>query len=196
MSTETSVGPGRPPVVVDTEAAAPPGSVPFAQSPEEADKARRLYASFEPIAASVYFAPEVHRAFQAAGFGPPTEAEGCLPLADLPAYYCSRAGSMGQVPGEVVVASFGVFAPEPMIARVERGWGTANRDTVLRIRLEGQTAALQNVVGDQPGLDRATEILLRAGRAASTPPTARTARSGKPIDRTCRSCKKGDEGEA
>lgn len=166
-STETSVGPGRPPVVDRPLAAASAGTSSVEHSPEEADKARRFYASFEPIAASVYFAPEVHQAFQAAGFGPPAEAEGCLPLADLPAYYTSRAGCMGQVPGEVVVAAFGVFSPDLIIPNVEQGWRTAECDTVLRTRLEGQTAALQKVLGDRLGVDRATEILLRAGRAGS-----------------------------
>ena len=74
---------------------------------------------------------------------------------------------MGQVPGEVVVAAFGVFNPELIIPNVERGWRTADRDTVLRLRLEGQTAALRKVLGDRAGVDRATEILLRAGRASS-----------------------------
>ena len=139
----------------------------FTQASVDAERARRLHASFEPIAASVYFAPEVHDAFEAAGFGPPTIADGCLPLADLPAYFCSRAGCIGQVSGHVVAAAFGVFSPELIIPNVERGWQTADCDTVLAVRLGGQTAALQNVLGGRPGVERATEILLRAGDACS-----------------------------
>jgi hypothetical protein len=154
-------GPGRPPSLSASSGEVRPG----AQSPEEAAKASRFYAAFEPIAASVYFAPEVHEAFQAAGFGPPSTAEGCLPLADLSAYYCSRAGCMGQVPGEVVVAAFGVFNPDLIIPAVEAGWRIADRDTVLRVRLAGQTAFLQRALGDQPGIERATELLLRAADA-------------------------------
>lgn len=139
--------PGRPPAVGKT------------------DRVRRLAGALEPVAASVYFAREVHDAFLAVGFGPPTEAEGCLPIADLPSYFCSRAGCMGQVPGEVVVAAFGVFSPELIVPNVERGWATAPLDVILRTRLAGQTAALERVLGTPPGVGRATELLLRAGRA-------------------------------
>ena len=116
----------------------------------------------------MYFAPEVHDAFEAAGFGPPTVADGCLPLADLPAYFCSRAGCIGQVSGHVVVAAFGVFSPDLIIANVERGWQTADCGTVLAVRLAGQTAALQHVLGDRPGVERATEILFGPGTRAAT----------------------------
>jgi Helix-turn-helix family len=166
MSTPAEPGPGSPHVVTD-EPVVDDAAPPFAQTAEDADKARRLHAGIEPIAGSVYFAPEVHQAFQAAGFGPPAEAEGCLPLGDLPAYYCSRAGCIGQVPGEVVVAAFGVFSPDLIIPNVEQGWRTADRDTVLRVRLAGQRAALEHVLGTSPGVDRATELLLRAGDACS-----------------------------
>ena len=161
----TDAGPGRPPAVTDAPSAGAPAGPAFPQSSADADRARRLYASFEPIAASVYFAPEVHAAFEAAGFGPPTVADGCLPIAEHASYFCSRAGCMGQVPGEVVVAAFGVFSPDLVLPLVELGWRTADRDTVLAARLAGQTAALTNVLGDRPGVDRATEILLRAGAA-------------------------------
>lgn len=139
----------------------------FSQSGVDAERARRLHAGFEPVAASVYFAPEVHDAFEVAGFGPPTVSDGCLPLADLPAYFCSRAGCIGQVSGHVVVAAFGVFSPDLIIPNVERGWQTAGCDTVLAVRLAGQTAALQHVLGDRPGVERVTDILLRAGDACS-----------------------------
>src|SRR5215216_6076604 len=90
--------------------------------------ARRLRDNLEPLASNVYFAPEVHAAFEELGFGPGTVDEDCLTLPDLAAYYCSRAGCMGQVPGEVEVAAFGVFNPDLIIPEVERGWKTADRD--------------------------------------------------------------------
>ena len=91
MSTDTTTG-RRPPAPAD----APSTTTGPAQASDDAARASRLDASFEPIAASVYFAPEVHAAFHAAGLGPPAEAEGCLPLADLPAYYCSAPAAWGR----------------------------------------------------------------------------------------------------
>ena len=128
-------------------------------------KARDLRDNLEPLSSNVYFAPEVHAAFQELGFGPGTGDEGCLTLPDLAAYYCSRAGCMGQVPGEVVVAAFGVFNPALIIPEVERGWAIADRDAILAARLRGATASLERMLGEQPGVDRATELLRRAGDA-------------------------------
>lgn len=128
------------------------------------EAAQRLRV-LEPVASCVYFAPEVHAAFQAIGFGPGIGDEGCVTAPDLPAYYCSRAGCMGQVPGEVVVAAFGVFNPDLIVPAVTQGWRTAGRDLVLAARLEGTTAFLARVLGDDPGIERATELLRRAGEA-------------------------------
>lgn len=130
-------------------------------------KARRLHRAFEPIAASQYFAPEVHAEFQAIGFGPPVEEEGSLPLPDLAAYFCGRAGCMGQVPGEVVVAAFGVFSPRLIVPHVERGWRTATRTEILAARERGSTAALLRVLGEPPELWRVAELLRRAADAGS-----------------------------
>jgi hypothetical protein len=127
--------------------------------------ARRLRDHLEPLASNVYFAPEVHAAFQEIGFGPGTEEDGCLVLPDLAAYYCSRAGCMGQVPGEVVVAAFGVFNPALIIPEVERGWRTASRDAILAARSKGTTASLERIIGADPGIARATELLRRAAAA-------------------------------
>jgi hypothetical protein len=126
---------------------------------------RRLRNTIEPLASNVYFAPEVHAAFEAIGFGPGVTADGCLVIADLSAYYCSRAGCMGQVPGEVVVAAFGVFNPDLIIPHVERGWAIAGVDDVLAAREKGATASLTRILGDQPQLPRATELLQRAAAA-------------------------------
>lgn len=128
-------------------------------------RARRLRDHLEPVASNVYFSPEVHAAFEAIGFGPPVEDVGCLPLPDLAGYYCSRAGCMGQVPGEVVVAAFGVFNPDLIIPHVERGWATADCDTILATRLSSAARSLERILGDQNGLERATVLLRRAAAA-------------------------------
>ena len=131
------------------------------------DRARRLRNVLEPVASNVYFAPEVHAAFQELGFGPGIGGEGCVTLPDLAGYYCSRAGCMGQVPGNVVVAAFGVFSPQLIVPAVERGWSIAGRDAVLAARLRGATASLERLLGDPSGAERATELLRRAADAGA-----------------------------
>ena len=136
--------------------------------PEEIGKARRLRNALEPMASNVYFAPEVHAAFEALGYGPGVsdpDSDGSVVIADPAAYYCSRAACMGQVPGEVVVAAFGVFNPELIIPNVTRGWTIATAAEVLAAREAGATASLQRLLDGQPGLERATEILQRAAAA-------------------------------
>lgn len=119
---------------------------------------RRLWDLIEPIASSVYFVPEVHSAFERlglAGFGS--------------GYFCSRAACMGQVPGEVVVATFAVFNPAIVLAAVQDGWSKTDAPTVLAARLEGQRAALTRMLGDTAddgALTRAAEIMLRAAEVA------------------------------
>ena len=126
------------------------------------ERARRLRAAVEPIAGIVYFAPENHAEFEALGFGPGVGGPGYLTLAEVSGYYCSRAGCMGQVPGLVAVAAFGVFNPKLMVPAVERGWSIAGVDEVLAARERGAVAALRRIVGDPEGLGRATDLLARA----------------------------------
>jgi len=130
-------------------------------------RARRLRNTLEPLASNVYFAPEVHAEFEALGFGPPTGGEGCVTLAEISGYYCSRAGCMGEVRGEVVVAAFGVFNPELIVPAVERGWSIAGVDEVLAARERGATASLQRILGLPEGLGWVTDLMQRAAAAGS-----------------------------
>ena len=124
--------------------------------------AQRLRFAVEPIAGIVYFAPEIHAEFETLGYGPGVGGDGYLTLAEISGYYCSRAGCMGRVPGEVAVAAFGVFSPALMIPAVERGWSIAEPDDVLAARERGATAALTRILGEPAELPRATELLARA----------------------------------
>jgi len=125
---------------------------------------RRLWDLIEPIASSVYFSPECHSGYEQlglAGFGP--------------GYFCSRAACMGKVPGEVVAATFGVFNPAIVIPAVEEGWSKATPEQVLDARHDGQRTALRRMLGgagpagDTARLERATELMTRAGDAAASP---------------------------
>ena len=77
-----------------------------------------------------------------------------------PAYFTSRGACMGQVPGEVVTAAFGVFNPAIVIPAVDEGWANTDRDSILGARERGAVDGLTRLLGPSPdGMKRATEIL-------------------------------------
>ncbi|MGH9300605.1 MAG: SCO6745 family protein [Acidimicrobiales bacterium] len=117
---------------------------------------RRFRDLVEPIAANVYFAPEAQEAYAELG------------LSYLPGYVCSRGGCMGQVPGQVIASTFAVFDPDLIINNVTAGWELTTAEAVLPARLKGAIGGLTRIIGEHPdGLDRATDILRRAGDAAT-----------------------------
>jgi hypothetical protein len=126
-------------------------------------RARALAGALEPVAGQVYFSPECHERYQALGFGPSMGEVGGVAMPDGPAYFCSRGSVMGQVPGEVIAAAFGVFNPAVVVPAVAHGWGLTDAATICAARTEGATAQLRRILGDAPdGLERATELLARA----------------------------------
>jgi len=126
-------------------------------------RARTLGATIEPLAGQVYFSPECHRAYEALGFSPSPAAVGGVEMPDGPAYFTSRGSVLGQVPGEVVAATFGVFNPEVVIPLVAMGWGLTTADAICAARTVGAVGQLQRILGDEPdGLARVTDLLQRA----------------------------------
>jgi hypothetical protein len=121
----------------------------------------------EPVAAQVYFSPECHAAYAELGFSPsPGTTSGGVHLPDGPAYFTSRGSVMGQVPGAVVAAAFGVFNPEAVLPSVEFGWSKTDAATICAARTSGAVAQLERVLGPSPdGLARATDLL----KAATAP---------------------------
>ena len=72
---------------------------------------------------------------------------------------------MGQVPGEVVAAAFGVFNPAVVIPLVGLGWGLTDAGTLCDARTDGAVGQLRRILGASPdGVARANELLAR-GRA-------------------------------
>lgn len=121
---------------------------------------RRLWDLIEPLASSVYFVPEVHSNYEKLGL--PGFGAG---------YFCSRAACLGEVPGEVVTATFGVFNPAVVIPAVTEGWSKADAETILAARLDGQRSALGRMFGAELAADtarmaRATELMVRAADVA------------------------------
>jgi hypothetical protein len=139
------------------------------------EKARRLRNAVEPVAAGVYFAPEAHQAYEALGFdgSPPVSADG-IARPELKSYFTSRGACMGQVPGEVVAAAFGVFNPKFVVPGVAAGWQITSREAILQAREQAATTMLARVLGDHP--DRLGQVTGLLRRAAAVAPWA-----GRPI---------------
>jgi hypothetical protein len=122
--------------------------------------ARTLRDLVEPIAGCVYFLPEVQAEYEALGFGP---RSGMSPATS---YFCSRGACLGQVPGAVVASSFGVFKPSLVQPLVDQGWTIAPAAALLSAREKGTVTGLSRILGPVPsGVERATELLTRAGAA-------------------------------
>ncbi len=125
--------------------------------------ARALGGALEPVTGQVYFSPECHARYEALGFGGSPAKMGDVALPDGPAYFCSRGSVMGQVPGELIAAAFGVFNPAVVVPAVEYGWTLTDAATICEARTEGAVGQLRRILGDEPdGLARATELLKRA----------------------------------
>lgn len=128
--------------------------------------ARRLRDLVEPLAASVYFAPECHENYHRLGFDPSSRLFGGVAAPDGPAYFTSRGACLGKVPGEVVTAAFGVFNPAVVVPAVTSGWQRTDPRTILQARMDGQRAQLTRLLGEEPkGAKRATDLFKRAADA-------------------------------
>src|SRR3954451_13899654 len=126
------------------------------------DRARALAAAIEPVTGQVYFSPECHEAYATFGFAASPAEIGGVAMPDGAAYFCSRGSVMGQVPGEVVAAAFGVFNPAVVVPMVDAGWALVTADAICAARTQGAVAQLERILGPKPeGLARATELLDR-----------------------------------
>ena len=124
---------------------------------------RRLGGALEPVIGQVYFSPEAHANYQALGFAPsPGEANG-VALPDGPAYFTSRGSLLGQVPGTLVAAAFGVFSFDVIVPSVEHGWTLTSASEICDARDRGATAQLERILGPgADGAERVEELLMRA----------------------------------
>jgi len=125
--------------------------------------ARRLGSVLEPVVGQVYFSPECHQNYVALGFDPsPGDANG-VALPDGPAYFASRGSLLGQVPGEVIAAAFGVFSAAVVVPSVQLAWTRTDADTIRAARADGAVGQLRRLIGDRPdGVERALELVQRA----------------------------------
>lgn len=135
----------------------------MSQPSDTSRAARALSGALEPVTGQVYFSPECHAGYEALGFGPSTAEVGGVQMPEIAAYFTSRGSVMGQVPGEVVAAAFGVFKAEVVVPSVAAGWALTDAPTIEAARTDGAVAQLRRVLGDDPdGLSTAVELLRRA----------------------------------
>jgi hypothetical protein len=134
---------------------------------DELTPARQIWDVVEPIAASIYFAPEAHRAYQELGFDGPSRVMRGIEFPDMLAYFTSRGACLGdKVSGHLIAASFGVFKRPMVVAAVEEGWKRTDGPSILAARERGATGLLRRVLGDEPdGLGWATGVLKRMAEA-------------------------------
>jgi hypothetical protein len=128
------------------------------------DRARLLARVVEPVVGQAYFSPECHERYAALGFSPSPGTFGSgVALPDGAAYFTSRGSALGQVPGEVVAAAFGVFNPAAVVPAVAYGWTLTDAGTIAEERLQGAVDQLARILGPEPdGVHRAVELLRRA----------------------------------
>jgi len=126
--------------------------------------ARLLARLIEPLTGQAYFSPECHARYAALGFSPsPRTTSGGVALPDGPAYFTSRGSALGQAPGELVAAAFGVFDADVVVAAVTFGWTLTDATTIAEERLKGAVEQLERILGPEPGgIHRANELLRQA----------------------------------
>ena len=133
---------------------------------------RRLRDALEPFVGSVYFSPECHERYVSLGFAPSRGDAKGVALPDGPAYFTSRGSVMGQVPGQVVAAAFGVFNPAVVVPAVTYGWTITDAETICAARDDGAIAQLTRILGAAPpghgpvldGLRRGVDACQPGGR--------------------------------
>ncbi|WP_446686473.1 helix-turn-helix domain-containing protein, partial [Pseudonocardia pini] len=107
--------------------------------------ARALAGALEPVTGQVYFAPECHENYRGLGFDPSPGLRRGVAAPEMVAYFTSRGSILGQVPGELVAAAFGVFNPAVVVPAVRRGWTLSDAVTVQKARTAGARAQLVRV---------------------------------------------------
>lgn len=113
--------------------------------------ARRLRDAIEPIAMVHVHSEEARQQYEAIG------------LDRFAGYVLGRAGVLGLPPSSLVVATFGVFAPETLAATYESALTSASVPDVLAAKQAGATRCLHRVLGD-PGREVEEAVaVLRAG---------------------------------
>jgi hypothetical protein len=109
------------------------------RSPEsDAELARKAHRTIEPLHIITYFAPEPGERYAGLGI-----------RGGMRGYFASRSAALGQVPAEVVIATFFNFCPDGIRRAIPSVWEVTTPAAVLEARLAGTDAAYRRVLGDQ-----------------------------------------------
>lgn len=114
---------------------AAPGSWPPAPPPATT-AARRLRDVLAPIGEHAIWSPRTNEVLDKLGLG------------FVPAYLWGRAVGLGDPPGEVVAAAFGVYEPRLVTAVYEHARRQCGRAGFLAAREEATIASLSDILGD------------------------------------------------
>lgn len=121
--------------------------------------ARKMWATLEPVHASIYFAGEAHAAWEALGF--PHRGMG---------YFASRSAAMGRVEAAVVAATFYNFNPALVARFIPAAWDIASPAEILAARYRAADTALRRLLGDAVASEEmawAADTSMEAARAAA-----------------------------
>ena len=86
-------------------------------------------------------------------------------------YFAGRAAPLGLAPAEVVHAVFYNFADGEVARHIPWVWGKTTPEEAIAVRERGSAAALRQMIGelaDSPGLERVTDLAVRAALSAPT----------------------------
>ena len=127
--------------------------------------ARRIHRSAEPIHGMIYFTPHGADAYAQVGI-----------THQRMMYFASRSAALGQVPAEVVVATFFNFSPAIIRHVIPAAWDIATPAQVLAARLEAVDRSLRQAWGDDigsPQVREAADLARRAAERAGSRPQGR-----------------------
>src|SRR3954452_16045607 len=116
---------------------------------DTAQLARAAHRYLEPLHTLVYFVPENGDRYAALGI-----------KGGMRGYFASRSAPLGQVPAEVVIATFYNFSPTQVRKAIPSVWEVTTPAAALEARLDGADAALRRLLG----VDRRSDEM----RAAAT----------------------------
>ncbi|MGH8876841.1 MAG: SCO6745 family protein [Stackebrandtia sp.] len=124
---------------------------------EQRGLVRQLWKLLEPVAATIYFAPEATTAARELGYDPAGRGE---------SYFAFRAAPLGRAGAELVTATFYGFSPRVVRRFVPGIWQTAAPDQVVDARYQAMDLALRALWPTAIGSEELAEAAQLARQAA------------------------------
>src|SRR5262245_29719329 len=112
--------------------------------------ARRTWRSMEAVHGMIYFTPDAQKEYARVGVTKPRMG-----------YFASRSAAMGEVPADVIIATFYNSHPGLVRRSMENAWTLTSPSVLLEARLSAADSSLRRAFGDALGSDdlaRAAEL--------------------------------------